>query len=169
MKFKFRRTTSEDFNTLHKWLNEKHVREFFQPEEINLEKVISKYQPRLDENHPVKMHMALLDNNVFAYIQSYRVMDFPKHSKTIEEVHGFSIDYFIGEPQNINRGLGSQMINSYFTFIASELIPDEKDCFVSIRKDNLKSIHACKNAGFTEVRSVIEDGYPCLVLQKEIE
>ncbi|SVB12417.1 uncharacterized protein METZ01_LOCUS165271, partial [marine metagenome] len=33
MKFKFRRTTSEDFNTLHKWLNEKHVREFFQPEE----------------------------------------------------------------------------------------------------------------------------------------
>ena len=165
----FREVESKDFKTIHKWLNEKHVREFFQPEEINLEQVISKYQPRLDENHPVKMHMALLDNNVFAYIQSYRVMDFPKHSKTIEEVHGFSIDYFIGEPQDINIGLGSQMINSYVTFAASELIPDEKDCFVSIRKDNLKSIHACKNAGFTEVRSVIEDGYPSLVLQKEIE
>ena len=51
------------------------------------------------------------------------------------------------------------MINSYVTLAASELILDEKDCFVSIRKDNLKSIHACKNAGFTEVRSVIEDGY----------
>ena len=165
----FREVEPKDFKTIHKWLNEKHVREFFQPEEINLEQVISKYQPRLDENHPVIMHMALLDNNVFAYIQSYRVMDFPKHSKTIEEVHGFSIDYFIGEPQDINIGLGSQMINSYVTFAASELIPDEKDCFVSIRKDNLKSIHACKNAGFTEVRSVIEDGYPCLVLQKEIE
>ncbi len=79
-------------------------------------------------------------------------MDFPKHSKTIEEVHGFSIDYFIGEPQDINIGLGSQMINSYVTFAASELIPDEKDCFVSIRKDNLKSIHECKNGGFTEVK-----------------
>jgi len=46
---------------------------------------------------------------------------------------------------------------------------DEKFCFASTRKDNFKSIHACKNAGFTEVRSVIEDGYPCLVLQKELE
>ena len=97
------------------------------------------------------MHMALLDNNVFAYIQSYRVMDFPKHSKTI-------LDYFIGEPQDINIGLGSQMINSYVTFAASELIPDEKDCFHS-----LKSIHACKNAGFTEVRSA------CLVLLTDMK
>ena len=84
MKFKFRRTTSEDFSTLHKWLNEKHVREFFQPEEITLEQVISKYQPRLDENHPVKMRMALLNNNAFAYIQSYRVIDFPEHSKPLK-------------------------------------------------------------------------------------
>ena len=169
MKFKFRRTTSEDFDTLHKWLNEKHVREYFQPEEITLEQVISKYQPRLDENHPVKMHMASLNNNAFAYIQSYRVIDFPEHSKTIEEAHGFAIDYFIGEPLNINKGLGSQMINSYISFVTKEVFPEEKVCFVCARKDNFKSIHACKNAGLKEVSSVIEDGYPSLVLRKEVE
>ena len=59
----FREVESKDFKTIHKWFNEKHVREFFQPEEINLEQVISKYQPRLDENHPVNMHMALLEIN----------------------------------------------------------------------------------------------------------
>ena len=37
----FREVESKDFKTIHKWLNEKHVREFFQPEEINLEQVIS--------------------------------------------------------------------------------------------------------------------------------
>ena len=166
---KFREVESKDFKKIHKWLNEKHVREFFQPEEINLEQVISKYQPRLDENHPVKMHMALLDDDTFAYLQSYRVIDFPEHSKTIEEVHGFAVDFFIGEPLNINRGLGSQMINSYVSFMAMKVFLDEKVCFASTRKDNFKSIHACKNAGFKEVRSVIEDGYPSLVLQKEVE
>ena len=165
----FREVESKDFKKIHKWLNEKHVREFFQPEEINLEQVISKYQPRLDKKHPTKMHMALLDDDTFAYLQSYRIIDFPEYSRTIEEVRGFGIDYFIGEPQNINRGLGSLMINSYVTFLAGKIFPEENECFVSIRKDNLKSVHACKNAGFTEVRSVIEDGYPCLVLQKEIE
>ena len=61
------------------------------------------------------------------------------------------------------------MINSYVSFVAMKVFLDEKVCFASTRKDNFKSIHACKNAGFKEVRSVIEDGYPCLVLQKEIE
>ncbi len=169
MKFKFRKTVSEDFSTLHKWLHEKHVREFFQPEDITPEQVISKYQPRLDENHPVKMHMALLNNNACAYLQSYRVIDFPEHAKTLEEDHGFAIDYFIGEPLNINRGLGSQLIDSYISFVAKKAFPEEKVCFVCVRKDNFRSVCACKNAGLKEVRRVIEDGYPSLVLRKDVE
>ena len=38
----FREVESKDFKTIHKWLNEKHVREFFQP-----------YWRLIDENHPV--------------------------------------------------------------------------------------------------------------------
>ena len=52
--------------------------------------------------------------------------------------------------------------------MAMKVFLDEKVCFASTRKDNFKSIHACKNAGFKEERSVIEDGYPSLVLQKEV-
>ncbi|SVE26297.1 uncharacterized protein METZ01_LOCUS479151, partial [marine metagenome] len=30
---KFKEVEPKDFKEIHKWLNEKHVREFFQPEE----------------------------------------------------------------------------------------------------------------------------------------
>ena len=61
------------------------------------------------------------------------------------------------------------MIDSYISFVTKKVFPEEKVCFVCARKDNLKSIHASKNAGLKEVRSVIEDGYPSLVLRKEVE
>ena len=165
---RFRDVEARDFPKMHKWLCEKHVRAFYQPEEISLEQVIAKYQQRLESGQPTRMHMAILGEEDLAYLQSYRVMDFPEYSQTIEEVRGFSIDCFIGDPRNINKGLGPQMLAAYLEYAASSLFQNETHCFVCIREDNLKSIRASKAAGFTPVRNVIEDGHPSLVLQKEL-
>ena len=165
---RFRDVEARDFPKMHKWLNEKHVRAFYQPEEISLEQVIAKYQPRLDSGQPTRMHMAVSGEEDLAYLQSYRVMDFPDYSRTIGESHGFSIDCFIGDPRNINKGLGPQLVTAYLEYAASSLFPIETHCFVCIREDHLQSIRASKAAGFTPVRNVIEDGHPSLVLQKEL-
>ena len=164
----FREVTSEDFKTLHKWLNQDHVKEFFEPRNITLEQIISKYQSRLEKRHPVKMHLALLNNNAFGFLQSYRVLDYAEFSNDIQESHGFTIDFYIGETQYLRKGLGSQMIDSYISYVSKNEFPEERVCFICHRKDNPKAIHASKHAGLKEVRRVIEDGYSSLLLQKEV-
>ena len=165
---KFREAKSEDFNKIHKWLNEEHVQEFFQPRNMTLEQVIAKYQPRLEKRHPIKMHLALLNSDAFGFLQSYRVLDYEEFSKDIQESHGFTIDFYIGETQYLRKGLGSQMIDSYISYVSKKEFPEERVCFICHRKDNPKAIHASKHAGLKEVRRVIEEGYPSILLRKEV-
>ena len=168
MTISFRTVTEDDFAILHRWLNQDHVLEFFQYNPITLEKVVEKYQSRSRKDHPTRMHIALLNGKEFGYLQSYLVRDYPNFSREIQEHRGFSLDFYIGRTDHLGRGLGPQMIGSYISYLSKNEFPEERFCFICHRQDNAKGIKTSKRAGLKEVRKVIEEGYPSIVLVKEL-
>ena len=72
---KFRLLRKDDLPLLHEWLNQLHMKEFYQKEPIALEAVTTKYMPRILQNEPAFSYIALLDKKPFGYIQYYKNTD----------------------------------------------------------------------------------------------
>ncbi|MGE0525710.1 MAG: GNAT family N-acetyltransferase [Bdellovibrionales bacterium] len=138
----FRRLNKQDFSLLHRWLNEPHMRSFYQRHPVSLEEVVEKYSPRVDGSVPTHCHIALVDGVPIGKIQCYRVADYPEYGKEIGASDGISVDLFIGEPSFLGRGMGKAMLTSYLETVAFTLFPDEVSCYICHERANAAAL-AC--------------------------
>jgi RimJ/RimL family protein N-acetyltransferase len=97
----------------------------------------SKYGPRIDRDDPVRVEIVEIDGTPAGYIQRYPVE------------HGdVAIDYIIGEPELIGRGIGTRMIWQYVRDIVLPAFPDAPRVLASPDVRNGRSIRALEKAGF---------------------
>lgn len=166
-KIVFKKLEKDHFPLLHRWLNEPHVIKYFQYKPISFEEVVKKYTPRMKQSFPTKMHIAYSRDQAFGYLQSYKVSSYPEFSREIGEEKGFSLDLYIGETSLLRQGLGHRMLSSYVSYIGKEFYSSEEYCYICHPKDNLVGIKNSRKAGFVEIRDVIEEGKPSVVLGKQ--
>ncbi len=92
-------------------------------------------------------------------MQWYLNRSFPDYgAATIDVGQGVSIDYYIGEPAYLGRGLGSKML-SVLVEQAKPVLdqPDRLFC-IGHANENLRTIRCSKRAGFVELKSFEEKG-----------
>ncbi len=139
----------QDFKLLIKWLNTPHVAQWWDGQ-VDIESVISKYEPRLQHESPTKVYVIQMDDRSIGIIQCYRHSDYPDwdHAIGIEKAAG--IDYLIGESACTGKGIGSAAIGEIKN-IAFNIYPDIEVIVSAPQKDNRASWRALERAGFERI------------------
>ena len=151
----FERLSKEDFSSLHHWLNQPHVRTFYQHQAINLLEIEQKYTPRL-ESASIHCFIIYYNSVYIGYIQTYLVRDYPDYTAVIGTKQGATIDFYIGERAFLRKGLG-YLIELKFLSEIVFLITSSDRCYISHDKDNLAALKASRRAGFVYVKDVVEN------------
>ncbi len=153
----FRPVTAADFALLHHWLNQPHLRRFYQKTPIGPEEIAEKYGPRVRGEEAGVNHLACLDGRPYGYLQGYRNLDWPAWAELIGVDGGLSIDLYIGEPDMLGGGHGRAMLAGYLQVLFS-LFPDEWRCYIAHAVDNKAALACSGSVGFKPVRRFVEDG-----------
>ena len=148
-----------DLETLHLWLNLEHLFPFYMQEPISTQEVLTKFRPRVGGRHRTKCLFACIDSIPFGYVQWYLNRAYPDYGAAVlGREFGFSIDYFIGEPDYLGKALGAPMLK----LLVEHTFPlvNESDRIACIAHDDLnyRAIRCTKRAGFKEDGRFIDKG-----------
>jgi RimJ/RimL family protein N-acetyltransferase len=129
----FRPLAYEDLPVLEGWLAEPHVAPWYDtPPDLT-----AKYGPRIDGTHPVRVHLLLVDDRPAGLFQCYEAPDAEA-----------GIDYLIGDPDLVGRGIGTQAIWAYVRDTVLPAHPAAGHVVADPTPDNLRSVRALEKAGF---------------------
>lgn len=147
----FRRLTRHDFDLLAQWLAEPHVLRWWN-HEFSREAVDRDFGPTADGEEPAEDHVTLLDGRPVGLIQFCRFADYPDDVEELTPVlpvpaGAVSIDYLIGDPAWVGRGIGAAMIAAFVERIWSTE-HDATCVIVPVNSANVASWRALLAAGF---------------------
>ena len=151
----FKKLSEQDFVLLHHWLNQPHVRIFYQPQPIDLATVKQKYISRVESNSSIHCFVVYLNRLPIGYIQTYLIKDTPDYAKEIATEKGATIDLYIGDAKWLNRGLGWLIELKFLKEIVFQIFSSD-ECYISHDLENIAALKASKKAGFTYIRNYIE-------------
>jgi 8-oxo-dGTP pyrophosphatase MutT (NUDIX family)/RimJ/RimL family protein N-acetyltransferase len=145
----FRSLAALDLPSLVDWQQAPHAARWF-PERLDLAAAERKYGPRIAGQSPVRVHVATVDGADAGFLQHYRVGDYEEYAAATGLPDAVGLDYAIGVPQLIGRGLGPQLIWSYLRDVAMPAHPAARHALASPDVANHASIRALEKAGFTQ-------------------
>lgn len=170
MALTLRDLVSDDLPMLTRWRNAPHLRPFYvKPgERISEQGVRAKYAPRLAGASVVRSMIACRDDRPFGHLQWYLNRDLPAYgAAVIAREHGVSIDYFIGEPSMLGRGLGAAMLGALVVRTAPLVEAEDRVFYVGHDVENSRAIACSRRAGFREDGRYVEDARDCLLFVRE--
>ncbi|WP_214415974.1 GNAT family N-acetyltransferase [Sphaerisporangium fuscum] len=150
----FRRLGETDFPLLRGWLEQPHVARWWN-HETSPEAVRRDFGPAARGEEPSEDFLTLLDGLPVGLIQRCRLADYPAYAADLTPIvevpaGAMSVDYLIGDPGRVGRGLGPRMIASMVTRTWSDH-PDATCLLVPVVAANRASWRALEKAGFRRV------------------
>ncbi len=151
--FTFEPLGPSDLELLATWLARPHVRQWWR-EPSDPVSVEQNYGPMLDGSDPSEGFVVHLDGRPIGYVQRYLADDDPDWREAIRsalgDTGGVGIDYLIGEPDHLHRGVGRRMI-ALFAGECWSRYPSQDRIVVAVQQDNVASWKALEAAGFRRV------------------
>lgn len=133
----FRPFIRADLSLLPGWFAAPHAAGWYADNPHDPAGLEAKYGSRIDGTDPVRMEILEIDGTPAGYLQRYPAD------------HGnVAIDYIIGEPEFVGRGIGPRMIWEYVRDIVLPACPDAARVLASPDVRNTRSIRALEKAGF---------------------
>lgn len=107
----------EDFPLFASWLATSHVRRWWN-DEPDLDAIEADYGTVVDGTEPAKVFIAHFEGRAVGLIQSFRFDAYAFYFDDVRAVYRLpanacTIDYLIGPPEALGRGLGSSMIRAF--------------------------------------------------------
>ena len=114
--------------------------------------VAEKYLPRIRGEVPTEVFVIVLDGRDVGMIQRYRISDHPEWDRTIAGSgltfrSAAGIDYFIGEPDLLGRGIGSAAVAAFTSMVFAEY-EDVDSVVVTPQAANIPSCRVLEKAGY---------------------
>jgi aminoglycoside 6'-N-acetyltransferase len=152
--FTFRHLARADFALLGRWLAQPHVARWWNHESSPLA-MEADFGAVIDRLDPADVFIASRGARPIGLLQRYTFADNPDYITELAGLidapgNALSIDYFIGEPDLLGRGLGSAMIGSAVDAIWRDH-PSAPSVIVPVSSANVASWRALERAGFTLV------------------
>ncbi len=145
-KITLRHLNQEDFPQLVDWINAPHVAKFWDGL-TNIEDVREKYGPRISSETKTHVFIANFDSTPIGMIQCYKHSDSPDWDRTVAVPNAIGIDYMIGNPMFVGRGIGPLIIEKMVQ-LAFEIYPDCAAIVSVPQQANRASCLALEKAGF---------------------
>jgi aminoglycoside 6'-N-acetyltransferase len=151
--FKFVPLRSIDMPRLAIWLNHPHVSRWWR-EPSDLVSVEQNYGPLAGGPDPTEGFIVHFDGRAIGYIQRYLIDEHPDWHETIRHAlgraDGIGIDYLIGEPDLVGRGVGRRLISQFVSDSWSRY-PTAERIVVAVQQENIASWRVLEAAGFHRV------------------
>jgi aminoglycoside 6'-N-acetyltransferase len=142
--------TYDDLPLLTRWLAEPHVREWWRGEPRDLAAVTEKYGPYLDGRERTELFVVMEGERPVGMMQRYAIADHADWAATLRPVTDTTaaagIDYLIGEPDAVGRGLGTAAIAAFAHGTLTRY--DARAVVVAVQQGNRASWRALERAGF---------------------
>lgn len=150
----FRPVSVDDISQIHSWFNEKHIQSFYSLREWTEKEVLEKLTPVIEGKKPLFGFIAMVNNEPIGYLQYCRVKEFPWPNQDFEfEIanEAAGLDFFIGNPLLIGKGLGYQIINNFLDQI---IWPNFQFCIVDPDVGNIASIKLFEKCSFKRHKEI---------------
>ncbi len=154
--FMFSPIRRRDFALLGQWLATPHVARWWN-DDPSPAAIEADYGPCVDGTEPAEVFIAHCDGLPAGLIQRFRFSAYPQYIGELAHILAVppaatSIDYFIGPPAMLGKGIGTALIAAFVARIWDD-DPDTPDIIVPVQADNRASWRALERAGFTRVAS----------------
>jgi RimJ/RimL family protein N-acetyltransferase len=148
----FRPIAETDLPLLERWLGRVHVQEWWRDPSAP-EHVAEKYRPCIRGTEKTDVFIMTSDDTAIGMIQSYRIEDHPGWAAAIRPsgLHfpaAAGIDYLLGEPNLIGRGIGTAAIGA-FTQLVFDRYTDVDCIVVTPQAANHRSCRVLEKNGYT--------------------
>ncbi len=140
-----------DLPLLAAWLRQAHVARWWD-HATTPEAVEADFGPGIDGTEPVEQLVACLPGRPFGFVQRYGLGAYPEYRAELAQwiavpADAFAIDYFVGEPGLLRRGLGTAMVRAAVAALWQEA-PRASSVVVAVNAANLASWRTLERAGF---------------------
>jgi aminoglycoside 6'-N-acetyltransferase len=152
--FAFTLIERADFPLLSGWLSTTHVARWWD-DDPSLDAIESDYGGCVDGTEPAEVFIARCDGTAVGLIQRYRIAAYPQ---SLDDIAGIvevpadaaSIDYLVGPPYALGKGLGTAMIAAFVARTWQD-DPAAPTIIVPVHADNRASWRALERAGFVRI------------------
>jgi len=147
----FRPLTEDDFDLLAGWLERDHIQLWWRDPSAP-STVAEKYGPRVKGEAKTEVFVVRYRNTDVGIIQRYRIADHPEWLADLAGT-GFDgsraagIDYLLGDPAVIGRGVGSEMIRTFTDKLFVDF-DDISSIAVTPQTANVASCRVLEKAGY---------------------
>ncbi len=151
--FTWRRLAEGDFPLLRQWLAQPHVARWWN-HETSAEAVMRDFGPAAKGEEPSEDLLVFVDDRPFGLIQRCRLADYSDDIAQLAPIvdvpdGAMSIDYLVGDPEQIGRGFGPLMIRSILQGTWTD--PAATCVIVAVSAANRRSWRALEKAGLRRI------------------
>lgn len=142
--------TRADFGDLLRWRCEPHVARWFPSSRpVTAEAIEAWYGPRVDGDASTRMFVVTAGGLPVGFLQDYRISDHPDFAVLTPDPDAIGLDYAIGDPAWLRRGIGRGMLGGWFG-VARTGYPGATTYFAAPDHRNVASRRLLLKAGFVE-------------------
>jgi aminoglycoside 6'-N-acetyltransferase len=139
-----------DLPDLLRWRQAEHVMRWWVHDGApTAEEIESRYGPRIDGMSPTRMWVTEVNGRSVGFVQDYVIGDYPDYAVLCPDPRAIGVDYAIGEPEWIGRGLGARALWAWM-LRAQRRFPDATSYFAAPDHRNRASLRVLAKVGFTE-------------------
>jgi RimJ/RimL family protein N-acetyltransferase len=164
----FRPLRRADFPATIRWNHGSHAAPWFAGEPRTVAEVEAHYGPCIDGTEPTRIDVLEVNGRASGYLQRYRVRDHPDYRAAVGNDDAIAIDFIIGEPDLVGRGLGPRVIRHYVDDVVRRAYPEASRVISTPHPANERSIRALEKAGFRRGPVVDVAGQPEMVCTLEL-
>ena len=148
-RFSVRSMTPGDFPDVSRWVNEPHVARWWD-ENRSPEQVEAYYGPAIAGDDPTRMWVWEVNGRSVGFAQDYRISDHPDYALLSARPDAIGVDYAVGEPAFVGRGLGTSLLWVFLRDIVWPAYVDAGEFFAAPDHRNTASLRILAKLGFTE-------------------
>lgn len=147
--FSVRPMTPGDFPDVSRWVNEPHVARWWD-EHRTPAQVAARYGPALRGEDPTRLWVWEVNGRSVGFAQDYRISDHPGYALLSARPDAVGVDYALGEPAFVGRGLGTSLLWTFLRDIVWPAYPGVREFFAAPDHRNASSLRLLAKLGFAE-------------------
>jgi RimJ/RimL family protein N-acetyltransferase len=152
--YSVRPMTPGDFPEVTRWLRQPHVARWWTDFDASgpraQELVAAQYGPSVRGENPIRAWVWEVNGRSVGLAQDYRVGELPDYALLAARPDAVGVDYGIGEPAFVARGLGTSLLWVFLRDIVWPAYPDALEFFAAPDHRNAVSLRVLAKLGFTE-------------------
>lgn len=143
-----RAMTRGDLPAVAGWRAQPHVHRWWYTDgDSTLASVTEAYGRHIDGMTPTRMWVVEVNGRSVGFVQDYRVGDYPDFALLAPDPDAIGLDYAIGDPAWVGRGLGQRVLWAWM-LRARRRFPDATAYFAAPDHRNAASLRVLDKAGF---------------------